>query len=133
MAGLTPSEVEVAEVHDCFTIAELLAMEDLGFCQPGTASDAVLHEETAAYNTARSGKLPIVNHSGGLKACGHPVGATGVKQVAYLSQLLASGAYNTALAHNVGGSGATAVVTLLATETKQNASTDSTKKRKKSL
>lgn len=106
-AGISPKEIQVAEVHDCFTIAELLAVEDLGFFEPGAAGLATLREETTT-----GGKV-VINPSGGLKACGHPVGATGVKQVAYLTQLLQENMYRQALAHNVGGSGATAVVHIL--------------------
>jgi acetyl-CoA C-acetyltransferase len=99
-AGMSPQQIQAAEVHDCFTIAEILAAEDLGFARPG---------ETANHTP----KKPIINHSGGLKACGHPVGATGVKQIAYLAHLLETQQYQTGLTHNVGGSGATAVVHIL--------------------
>jgi len=106
-SGLKLNQIEVAEVHDCFTIAEILAIEDLGFFAKGQGGPATLTGQT-------SGKGSVdVNLSGGLKACGHPVGATGVKQVAYLASLLESGQYQTGLAHNVGGSGATAVVHIL--------------------
>ena len=114
MARCKPNDIQVAEVHDCFTIAELLAMEDLGFCKPGSSAQAVLDLQTTLEN--RNKKLPVINHSGGLKACGHPVGATGVKQVAYLYELLSEGDFSKALAHNVGGSGATAVVSILERE-----------------
>lgn len=107
-SGWQPADIEVAEVHDCFTIAELLALEDLGFFAPGEAGPA-----TEKQLTTYGGQV-VINPSGGLKASGHPVGATGIKQVAYLSRLLAQGKFNRALAHNVGGSGATAVVHLLA-------------------
>lgn len=120
MANVRPTDIEVAEVHDCFTIAELIAMEDLGFCKAGKSGPHVLRGDTSL-STNKKG-MPIINHSGGLKACGHPVGATGVKQVAYLFELLKSGAYATGLTHNVGGSGATAVVTVLQNEvTKKDA------------
>lgn len=105
-AKLSPQDIKVAEVHDCFTIAELLAIEDLGFVEKGQGGPATLAGKT-------SGKKLTINHSGGLKACGHPVGATGVKQVAYLAQLIENDVYDQALAHNVGGSGATAVVHIL--------------------
>ncbi|NCN06817.1 MAG: thiolase domain-containing protein [Candidatus Pacebacteria bacterium] len=112
MANQGPESIDVAEVHDCFSIAELLAMEDLGFCEPGKAAAAVLKEKTSV--AKNSVAFPVINHSGGLKACGHPVGATGVKQVAYLYELLSSSTnYSTGLTHNVGGSGATAVVTIV--------------------
>ena len=107
-AGCTAKDIEVAEVHDCFTTAELLAMEDLGFCREGTAPAKLRSKKTSPKQK--------INLSGGLKASGHPVGATGVKQVAYLYSLLSEGKYTTALAHNVGGSGATAVVHILSTK-----------------
>lgn len=107
LSGWQPSDVEVAEVHDCFTIAELIALEDLGFFKPGEAGAATLKGQTT-----HKGQV-VVNPSGGLKASGHPVGATGIKQVAYLAGLLEAGKFKRALAHNVGGSGATAVVHLL--------------------
>jgi acetyl-CoA C-acetyltransferase len=98
MAGLRAADIAVAEVHDCFTIAEILAVEDLGFARKGAAAAALA-----------DGTLPVlINPSGGLKGCGHPVGATGVKQLAYLAEHLTDG--QVGLAHNVGGSGATAVV-----------------------
>lgn len=100
-------DVPVIEVHDCFTIAELLALEDLGIFKPGKAGTATLKGKTTY------GGSVVVNPSGGLKGSGHPVGATGVKQIAYLTALLREGKFDRALAHNVGGSGATAVVHLL--------------------
>jgi acetyl-CoA C-acetyltransferase len=114
-AALTPDAVDIAEVHDCFTIAEVLALEALGFYAPGEALAAAGRGETAA-----GGRLPT-NLSGGLKAKGHPVGATGVSQIAELTKLLrgdhpASVAIETpevGLAHNAGGTVATAVVHLL--------------------
>ena len=74
MAKLKPKDIGFAEVHDCFTIAEICAIEDLGFVKKGEGGPA-----TESGMTALGGKIPI-NPSGGLKACGHPVGATGVKQ-----------------------------------------------------
>lgn len=74
-AGIGPSDVDLAEVHDCFTIAEILHSEDLGFFEKGDGGHAVLRGDTAI-----GGRIPI-NPSGGLKAKGHPVGATGVGQV----------------------------------------------------
>jgi acetyl-CoA C-acetyltransferase len=116
LAGISPRDIDVAEVHDCFTIAELFAMENLGFYKKGTAAAAVSHGET----TLGSSRQVVVNPSGGLKGCGHPVGATGVKQVAEIFEQLqgragkrqVSGA-KVGLAHNVGGSGATATVHIL--------------------
>jgi acetyl-CoA C-acetyltransferase len=106
-AGVISGQIKLAEVHDCFTIAELLAIEDLGLVTQGQAGLATLKGETTL------GSKLVVNPSGGLKACGHPVGATGVKQLAYLAEVLAQGQADYALAHNVGGSGATAVVHIL--------------------
>jgi acetyl-CoA C-acetyltransferase len=100
MAGLTPKHINAAEVHDCFTIAEILAIEDLGFVTKGQGGFATLHKTVPT----------IINPSGGLKACGHPVGATGVKQLAFMAQYLRSTNQQYGLTHNVGGSGATAVV-----------------------
>jgi acetyl-CoA C-acetyltransferase len=115
-AGITPEDIDVAEVHDCFTIAEILAMEDLDFFAKGHAATAITAGET---QLGKSRHL-IVNPSGGLKGCGHPVGATGVKQIVELVDQLRGRAQGRqvkgatiGLAHNVGGSGATAVVHLL--------------------
>ncbi len=113
-SGLKPGDIDVAEVHDCFTIAEILAMEDLGFFKKGAAAKAISEGETAL-NARLS-----VNTSGGLKGCGHPVGATGVKQAVEITMQLrgeaegrqVSGA-EIGMTHNVGGSGATAVVHIL--------------------
>jgi acetyl-CoA C-acetyltransferase len=118
LTKISPKDIDVAEVHDCFTIAEILALEDLGFCKKGEAG--TLYDEGQLYV---GGSLPV-NTDGGLKASGHPVGATGVKQIVELVKQLrgevesgrqVKGAEQ-ALAQNVGGSGATAVVTLLRRE-----------------
>jgi acetyl-CoA C-acetyltransferase len=110
-AGVRASDVDVAEVHDCFTIAEILAYEDLGFCEKGEGGKLIENEETKI-----GGRIPV-NTSGGLKACGHPVGATGVKQAVEVVLQLRGEAgkrqvkdCRVGLTHNVGGSGATAVV-----------------------
>ena len=110
-AGIEPRQVDVAEVHDCFTIAEILAIEDLGFVEKGQGGKA-----TEEGLTALGGTLPI-NTSGGLKACGHPVGATGIKQAYEIALQLRGEAgkrqvdeVEVGLAHNVGGSGGTALV-----------------------
>jgi len=110
-AGVSPSQVKVAEVHDCFTIAEIMAIEDLGFFRKGEGAKASLDGETQI-----GGKV-AVNTSGGLKAAGHPVGATGVKQAVEIALQLRGSAgkrqvpgADIGLSHNVGGSGATAVV-----------------------
>jgi len=117
MADLGPDDVDVAEVHDCFAIAELLAYEDLGFCERGEAAELL-----RAGVTERDGRLPV-NVSGGLKAKGHPIGATGAGQVVELYKQLTGRAgdrqladVDVGLAHNVGGSGGAAVVTLLEAE-----------------
>ncbi len=112
MAGVEPSRIKLAEVHDCFTIAEVLAVEDLGFFPPGEGWRAAM---TGA--TCRDGPIPI-NTSGGLKAKGHPVGASGVAQVVEVWKQMrkeagprqVGGEVDLALAHNVGGSGQTCVV-----------------------
>jgi len=108
--------ISLAEVHDCFTIAELFAMEDLGFWKKGEAGKRAINFETLREN---NGPL-IINTSGGLKASGHPVGATGIKQLGELYLQLTGRAEKRqvknikyGLAHNVGGSGGTAVVTIL--------------------
>ncbi len=110
-AKLKPQDIQTAEVHDCFTIAEIMAIEDLGFFEKGKAGKAIEAGETKL-NSAIS-----VNTSGGLKACGHPVGATGVKQIVEAVWQLRGEAgerqvksVEHALTHNVGGSGATATV-----------------------
>ncbi|MHC1596772.1 MAG: thiolase domain-containing protein [Methermicoccaceae archaeon] len=113
-AGLTPKDVDVAEVHDCFTIAEICAIEDVGFCKKGEGGRMTEEGETEI-----GGRIPI-NPSGGLKACGHPVGATGIKQVVEIVEQLRGEAgkrqvdgAQVGLTHNVGGSGGTAVVHVL--------------------
>jgi acetyl-CoA C-acetyltransferase len=112
-AGVERKDIGMVEVHDCFTIAEICAIEDLGFCKKGEAGR--LTEE--GY-TALDGTLPI-NPSGGLKSCGHPVGATGIKQVyEIVKQLRGDGGKRqvdaeTGMTHNVGGTGATVVCNIL--------------------
>ena len=114
MAGMTPAAIQFAEVHDCFTIAEILAIEDLGFVEKGQGGPY-----TAAGHTALTGALPI-NTSGGLKSKGHPVGATGVGQICDVVQQIRGEAgerqlrrNQIGLAQNLGGSGATCVVSIL--------------------
>ena len=113
-AGVEIKDIKIAEVHDCFTIAEILAMEDLGFCPKGLGGEFI-----AKGHTKLGGKLPI-NTSGGLKACGHPVAATGVKQIIEITQQLRGNTpkrqvsgVNVGLTQNVGGTGATVVVHVL--------------------
>jgi len=107
MAGIKPGDIEAAEIHDCFSIAEILAIEDLGFFKKGLGGKATIEGKTTY-----GGKV-IINPSGGLKSNGHPVGATGIKQIAYLSQLIRDKKIKTGLTQNIGGSGATAVVHIL--------------------
>jgi acetyl-CoA C-acetyltransferase len=113
-ANVTPNQIQLAEVHDCFTIAEICAVEDLGFVEKGQGGKAVEN-----HITTMDGEIPV-NTSGGLKSKGHPVGATGVAQIVEITQQLRGQAgarqVNDArigLAHNVGGSGATCVVHIL--------------------
>ena len=116
MAGVGPADVQFAELHDCFTIAEIIALEDLGFVARGEGGPY-----TAEGHTARTGKRPI-NTSGGLKSKGHPVGATGAAQICDLVLQMRCEAgerqiprHSLGLAQNLGGTGATCVVTILGT------------------
>jgi acetyl-CoA C-acetyltransferase len=116
-AGVGPDDLDFAEVHDCFTIAELLAYEDLGFCDRGEAPQLL-----EAGTTESDGAMPV-NLSGGLKSKGHPIGATGAGQlVEAFKQLTGSAADRQlsapkyGLTHNVGGSGGSAVVHILERE-----------------
>lgn len=113
MAGIDAEDIKVAEVHDCFTIAEIIATEDIGFFAPGEGHIAV--EEGL---TTRIGPRPV-NTSGGLKAKGHPVGATGTGQVVEIWKQMRGEAgerqvtqhdVDLALTHNVGGTGQTCAV-----------------------
>jgi acetyl-CoA C-acetyltransferase len=114
-AGIAPSDVDVAEVHDCFTIAEPIALEALGFYEPGEAIYAAKNGETT-----RDGDLPV-NLSGGLKAKGHPVGATGGAQISEMTKILRGDHVNSdavpdaeiGLTHNAGGTVASCVVNIL--------------------
>ena len=119
MAGITAGDVDLAEVHDCFTIAEIVASEDLGFFAPGEGPRAVDEGRTAL-----DGDRPI-NTSGGLKSKGHPVGASGVGQVVEIYHQLRGEAgerqarksrLDVGLTHNVGGTGGTCVVNVLRME-----------------
>jgi len=117
-AGIDPGDVDLAEVHDCFTIAEVLALESLGFYDPGEAIGAARRGETTA-----DGALPV-NLSGGLKAKGHPVGATGCAQLSELTKLLRGDHVNSdavpdadvGVTHNAGGTVASCVVHVLEVE-----------------
>lgn len=112
-AKIKQKDIGIIELHDCFTIAEILALEDMGFIEKGKYGLTKI--EDFYYN----GKLPV-NTSGGLKACGHPVGATGVKQIVEVYKQLKGKCGKRqvknarfGLTHNVGGSGGTAVVHIL--------------------
>ncbi|KYK25484.1 acetyl-CoA acetyltransferase [Thermoplasmatales archaeon SM1-50] len=104
-AGIKPEDVQVAEVHDCFTIAELMAYEDLGFCKKGEGGKFIENKQSYI-----GGKTPV-NVDGGLKAKGHPVGATGVSMTAEIVKQLRGQAgkrqvnAEIGLTHNVGGIG----------------------------
>jgi acetyl-CoA C-acetyltransferase len=112
-AGKNPADVDVVELHDCFTIAEIVATEGLGFFEPGSGG-------TAAEKgwTSLGGKIPV-NPSGGLKAKGHPIGATGAAQIAEITTQLRGEAgarqvagARTGLTHTLGGNTATVLVSL---------------------
>ena len=114
MAKLTHKDIDIIEVHDCFSIAEICAIEDLGFCKKGEGGRLTEEGETAL-----NGRIPV-NTSGGLKACGHPVGATGIKQVYEVVLQLRNEAgkrqidgATTGMTHNVGGTGATVAVHIM--------------------
>jgi acetyl-CoA C-acetyltransferase len=113
MAGVAPEDIQIAEVHDCFTIAELVATEDLGFFKPGEGKNAINEGITA-----RDGAKPI-NTSGGLKSKGHPVGASGLGQAVEMWHQMRGKAgerqvpnknLRLGLTHNVGGSGGSCAV-----------------------
>ncbi len=114
MAGLGPEDVDVAEVHDCFTIAEIVAYEDCGFAKPGE-SERLIEEK----QTYLGGKIPI-NLDGGLLSKGHPIGATGASQIRTIVKQLRGEAGQTqveggriGLVHNLGGPGVYAYITIL--------------------
>ena len=111
MAGVGPDDIQVAELHDCFTIAEIIAYEDLRFCKPGEGGRLI--DDGA---TQLGGRIPV-NTSGGLKAKGHPVGATGTAQACEIYMQLTNQAgrrqvdgAQIGLSENLGGSGSTGVV-----------------------
>lgn len=116
LSGISPKDVDVATVHDCFTIAEIMAYEDLGFCKKGEGAQMVREGETEV-----GGRIPV-NVDGGLKAKGHPIGTTGVSMIAELTKQLreevepnrqAPMKNYIALAHNTGGTGHYGYVTIL--------------------
>jgi len=116
-AGVGPDDLDVATVHDCFTIAEIMAYEDLGFCKRGEGVKLIREGSTEI-----GGKIPV-NVDGGLKAKGHPIGATGCSMIYELTKQLRGEAESrqrqvplenyVALAHNVGGTGHYCYVTIL--------------------
>jgi acetyl-CoA C-acetyltransferase len=115
MGGIKPSDVDLVEVHDCFTIAEIVATEDLGFFEKGKGGQAAADGQTSI-----ECNLIPVNTSGGLKSKGHPVGATGIAQIIELYEQLngKAGARQVpnphiGMAQNMGGSGASCVIHIL--------------------
>jgi acetyl-CoA C-acetyltransferase len=114
-AKLKPTDIDVAEIHDCFSISEVIAVEDLGFSKKGEGAKDIESEKMTLFK----GRI-ICNPSGGLKACGHPVGATGIKQIVEITEQLRGVAgrrqvkgAKIGLTHNVGGSGAVAAIHIL--------------------
>ena len=114
MAGLTPKHIDVAEVHDCFTIAEMMAYENLGFAEPGQGRELIVNKETY-----KEGSIPI-NVDGGLLSKGHPIGATGGSQIRTIVLQLRDEAGDIqvknpeiGLVHNIGGVGLYGNVTIL--------------------
>jgi acetyl-CoA C-acetyltransferase len=114
MAGVSPEDIDVAEVHDCFTISEIMAYEDLGFAKPGEGKDMIRSKETY-----KEGRIPV-NVDGGLLSKGHPIGATGGSQIRTITLELRGEADDMqvkdpaiGLVHNIGGVGLYGVVTIL--------------------
>jgi len=114
MAGVTPDDIDVAEVHDCFTIAEMMAYENLGFAKPGEGRELIQNKETY-----KEGKIPV-NVDGGLLSKGHPIGATGGSQIRTIVLQLRGEAGDIqvpdpeiGLVHNIGGVGLYGNVTIL--------------------
>lgn len=117
MAGITPQDIDVAEVHDCFTIAEMMAYENLGFAKPGEGKELIRAKETY-----KEGKIPV-NVDGGLLSKGHPIGATGGSQIRTIVLQLRGEAgemqvkdQEIGLVHNIGGVGLYGNVTILGRE-----------------
>jgi acetyl-CoA C-acetyltransferase len=116
-AGITPNQVDFAEVHDCFTIAEILAYEDIGLCAKGEGTKLIREGQTEI-----GGRIPV-NMDGGLKSKGHPIGTTGCSMIYELTRQLREEAVEKSrqvplknyigLAHNVGGTGHYCYVTIL--------------------
>jgi acetyl-CoA C-acetyltransferase len=112
--GLSPDDIDIFEVHDCFTISELLALEDLGVCEPGKS-----HELVENGDILITGEIPV-NTDGGLKADGHPIGATGLAQIFEVVTQLRDEAGKRqvnnpeiGLAQNIGGIGGTCGITIM--------------------
>ena len=113
-AGISPGDVDIAELHDAFTSVELISYEDLGFCKKGEGKNLIRNGITSL-----NGKLPV-NTSGGLKAKGHPISATGISQIYELVKQMRKQAgerqvdnIKYALAQNIGGAGSTVTVHIL--------------------
>ena len=114
MAGITPKDIDIAEVHDCFTIAEIMAYENLGFAKPGEGKELIKSKETY-----KEGSIPV-NVDGGLLSKGHPIGATGGSQIRTIALQLRGEAGDMqvkdpeiGLVHNIGGVGLYGNVTIL--------------------
>ena len=114
MAGITPKDIDVAEVHDCFTIAEMMAYENLGFAKPGEGKELIKSKKTY-----KEGSIPV-NVDGGLLSKGHPIGATGGSQIRTIVLQLRNEAGDMqvkdpeiGLVHNIGGVGLYGNVTIL--------------------
>jgi acetyl-CoA C-acetyltransferase len=116
-AGVTPEQIDFAEVHDCFTIAEIMAYEDIGLCEKGEGPKLIREGQTEI-----GGKIPV-NMDGGLKAKGHPIGTTGCSMLYEVTKQLRQEVIEKTrqvplknyigLAHNVGGTGHYCYVTIL--------------------
>ncbi|MBR5999060.1 MAG: thiolase domain-containing protein, partial [Candidatus Methanomethylophilaceae archaeon] len=114
IAGITAKDISVAEVHDNFTVSGIMALQDLGFFERGKAGKAVLDGE------CRIGGKIAINTSGGLKARGHPIGATGVAQIVEIAEQLRGSADQRqvanakyGLAQSVGGIGSAVTVSIM--------------------
>ena len=114
-SGMAPSRIDVVEQHDCFSITGIINMENLGFAKKGQGGRLIIQGETEI-----NGKIPT-NTTGGLKACGHPLGATGIRQVVDITKQL-KGEFRSeiqvpnaekGLTHNIGGIGGTVIVHIL--------------------
>ena len=129
-AGLKINDMSMLEVHDCFSINQIIALEDLGLCEKGKGAEMIRNKETFVGKFVEAGHIKLegsmpVNTTGGLKAGGHPVGATGVRQIIDIARQLRGDSCNQlkspkyGLNLNVGGSGATAVINVFGKEAKK--------------